>query len=163
VDPGVIGRGALLGVLTPPPMGLAGRGAMPPPMPGDGGAAGRAGGAIEGAIGFGATGAAAAGFGAAIFFAAAGLRAGALRAAVFRAGFLAVLRAEVFRADVLRAVARLAPVLRAVLRAVREVLRAVLRVARAVFRAVFRGLAFLRVVRFFPLVLVAMAFCSDLL
>ena len=40
---------------------------------------------------------------------------------------------------------------------------AVLRVARAVFRAALRGLAFLRVVRFFPLVLVAMAFCSDLL
>jgi hypothetical protein len=162
VEPGVIGRGAPLGVVTPPPMGLAGRGAMPPPMPGDGGAAGRDGGAIEGAIGFGATGAGAAGLGAAIF-AAAGLRAGALRAAVFRAGFLAVLRAEVFRADVLRAVARLAPVLRAVLRTVREVLRAVLRVARAVFRAVLRGLAFLRVVRFFPLVFVAMAFCSDLL
>jgi hypothetical protein len=75
----------------------------------------------------------------------------------------------VLRADVLRAAARLAPVffapaLRAVLRTVREVLRAVLRVARAVFRAVLRGLAFfLLVVRFFPLVFVAMAFCSDLL
>ena len=143
-------------------------------MPGDGGAAGRTGGAIEGAIGLGATGAGAAGFGAERLAAAGFARpqraCGPAPCArrVSRAGFLAVLRAEVFRAVVLRAVARLAPVflapvLRAVLRTVREVLRAVLRVARAVFRAVLRGLVFLRVVRFFPLVFVAMAFCSDLL
>ena len=141
MDPGVIGRGVLLGVVAPLP------------MPGDGGAAGRTGGAIVGAIGLGTTGAAAAGLAAAVF-AATGLRAGALRAAGFRAGFLAVLRA------VLR-VAR--AVFRPVLRVARAVFRAVLRVARAVFRAVLRGLVFLRVVRFFPLVFVAMAFCSDLL
>ena len=155
----------LLGV-TPPPMGLAGRGAMPPlPMPGAG-EAGRGDWAIGGVMGFGATGAAA-GLGAA-GFAATGLRAAALRAG-FRAAVLVVLRADVFRAAVLRAVARLAPVflapvLRAVFRTVRAVLRAVLRPARAVFRALLRGLAFLLVVRFFPLILVAMVsapICSD--
>jgi hypothetical protein len=78
------------------------------------------------------------------------------------------------RAEVLRAVARLAPVFaapvlrfalavfRAVLRVVRAVLRAVLRVVRAVFRAALRGLVFLLVVRFFPLVLVAMV-CAPFL
>ena len=148
-------------------------------MPGEGGAAGRGGGAIGATAGFAATGAGAAGFGAAMGFAAtagfgaaigfaatAGLRAGALRAAGFRA---AVLRAEVFFAVVLRAVARFAavfragafflaaPVLRAVLRTARAVLRAVFFTARAVFLAVLRGLVFLVVVRFFPLVFVAMA------
>jgi len=180
VVPGVIGRGgALLGVLTP--MGLAGRGAMPPPpMPGAGGvigfgAAGIAGLAGAGAIGFGAAGIA--GFDTVVFAAAfrAGalraevLRAEVLRAEVLRAGFrAAVLRAEVLRAVALRAVARfapvfLAPVLRAVLRTARPVLRAVLRPARAVFRALLRGLAFLLVVRFFPLVLVAMVSAPILL
>jgi hypothetical protein len=73
-----------------------------------------------------------------------------------------VFLAPVFLAPVLRAAFR---TLRAVLRTLREVLRAVLRVARAVLRAALRGLAFffLLVVRFFPLVFVAMAFCSDLL
>ena len=47
-------------------------------------------------------------------------------------------------------------------RVARAVLRAVLRVARAVLRAALRGLVFLPVVRFFPLVLVAMA-CAPLL
>jgi hypothetical protein len=122
------------------------------------GAAGAAGfGAAAGAAAFAATG-----------FAAAGLRTGALRAAGFRAAvFLVALRAAVLRAAGLRAVARLAalragaffaPVLRAVLRAVRAVLRTV----RAAFLAVLRGLAFLLVVRFFPLVLVAMA-CAPIL
>ena len=131
---------------------------MPPllPMPGEGGAAGR-GGAI-GAAGFAATGAGAIGFGAITGFAA-----GALRAAGFRTAFLVVLRAEVFFAVVLRAVARFAVVLRApVLRAVLRAARAVLRTVRAAFLAVLRGLAFLLVVRFFPLVLVAMA-CAPLL
>ena len=175
VVPGVIGRGgALLGVLTP--MGLAGRGAMPPPpMPGAGGvigfgAAGIAGLAGAGAIGFGAAGIA--GFDTVVFaaaFRAGALRAEVLRAEVLRAGFrAAVLRAEVLRAVALRAVARfapvfLAPVLRAVLRTARPVLRAVLRPARAVFRALLRGLAFLLVVRFFPLVLVAMVSAPILL
>ena len=132
-------------------------------MPGDGGAAGRTGWAM-GIAGLGATGAGAAGLGAtaAIGFAAtAGLRAGALRAAGFRTAFLVVLRAEVFFAVVLRAVARFAVVLRApVLRAVLRAARAVLRTVRAAFLAVLRGFAFLLVVRFFPLVLVAMALCS---
>ena len=142
-------------------------------MPGEGGAAGRGGGAIGATAGFAATGAGAAGFGAATgfgatmgFAATAGLRAGALRAAGFRA---VVLRAEVFFAVVLRAVARFAavlragafflaaPVLRAVLRTARAVLRAVFFTARTVFLAALRGLAFLVVLRFFPLVLVAMA------
>jgi hypothetical protein len=151
-------------------MGLAGRGGMELlPMPGEGGAAGRGGGAIGATAGFAATGAGAAGFGAAMGFAAtagfgaaigfaatAGLRAGALRAAGFRA---AVLRAEVFFAVVLRAGAFFlaAPILRAVLRTARAVLRAVFFTARAVFLAVLRGLVFLVVVRFFPLVFVAMA------
>jgi hypothetical protein len=83
--------------------------------------------------------------------------------------FFMVLRAEVFLAVALRAPDFFAAVLRAALavfrpvfRAVRAVLRATLRVARAVFRAVLRGPAFLLVVRFFPLVLVAMA-CAPLL
>jgi hypothetical protein len=139
---------------------------MPPlPMPGDGETAGRIGWAM-GIAGLGATGAGAAGLGAtaAIGFAAtAGLRAGALRAAGFRTAFLVVLRAEVFFAVVLRAVARFAVVLRApVLRAVLRAARAVLRTVRAAFLAVLRGFAFLLVVRFFPLVLVAMA-CAPLL
>jgi hypothetical protein len=164
-------------------MGVTGRGVMPP-MPCEDGLAGRTGVAIGGATGFGVTGAAVAGLDAVVFtagFAAVRLRADVLRAG-FRAGFLAVLRAEVLRAVALRAVARLAPVLRAVravlrpalrvvpaafravLRVARAVFRAVLRVARAVFRAALRGLVFLLVVRFFPLVLVAMVllrFCSD--
>ena len=141
-------------------------------MPGEGGAAGRGGGAIGATAGLAATGAGAAGFGAAGFGAAmglaatAGLRAGALRAAGFRAG---ALRAEVFFAVVLRAVARFAavlragafflaaPVLRAVLRTARAVARPVLRAVRAAFLTVLRGLAFLVVLRFFPLVFVAMA------
>jgi ABC-type amino acid transport system permease subunit len=86
----------------------------------------------------------------------AGLRAGALRAAGFRAG---ALRAEVFFAVVLRAGAFFlaAPVLRAVLRTARAVARPVLRAVRAAFLTVLRGLAFLVVLRFFPLVFVAMA------
>jgi hypothetical protein len=134
-------------------------------MPGE---AGRVGWAIGGIAGLGAIGAGAAGLGATAlaatgFAAIAALRTGALRAAGFRAGFLVVLRAEVFRAVVLRAVARLAPVFFApVLRTVRAVLRAVLRTVRAVFLALLRGLVFLLVVRFFPLVLVAMA-CAPIL
>ena len=126
-------------------------------MPGEGGAAGRGGGAIGATAGFAATGAGAAGFGAAMGLAAtAGLRAGALRAAGFRAG---ALRAEVFFAVVLRAGAFFlaAPVLRAVLRTARAVARPVLRAVRAAFLTVLRGLAFLVVLRFFPLVFVAMA------
>ena len=126
-------------------------------MPGEGGAAGRGGGAIGATAGFAATGAGAAGFGAAMGLAATGgLRAGALRAAGFRAG---ALRAEVFFAVVLRAGALFlaAPVLRAVLRTARAVARPVLRAVRAAFLTVLRGLAFLVVLRFFPLVFVAMA------
>ncbi len=138
-------------------------------MPGEGGAAGRTGWAM-GIAGLGATGAAAAGLGATAlaatgFAATAGLRAGALRAAGFRADVLrAVARfAAVFRAGAFFfAAVFLAVVLRAVLRTVRAVLRAVLRTVRAAFLAVLRGLAFLLVVRFFPLVLVAMA-CAPLL
>ena len=83
-----------------------------------------------------------------------------------RAGFLAVLRAEVFLAPSSCAQSPAsagrsssAPVLRAVLRTRRaRSLRAGLAAsARAVFLAVLRGLAFLLVVRFFPLVFVAMA------
>ena len=121
-------------------------------MPGEGGAAGRGGGAIGATAGFAATGE-----GAAMGLATtAGLRAGALRAAGFRAG---ALRAEVFFAVVLRAGAFFlaAPVLRAVLRTARAVARPVLRAVRAAFLTVLRGLAFLVVLRFFPLVFVAMA------
>ena len=152
-------------------------------MPGEGGAAGLGGCAIGGVTGlaaFGMAGAAglgagagadaAAGFAAIFGLLAGALRAAGLRAAALRAGFLAA----VLRAEVLRAVARLAPVFaapvlrfalavfRAVLRVVRAVLRAVLRVVRAVFRAALRGLVFLLVVRFFPLVLVAMV-CAPFL
>jgi hypothetical protein len=154
-------------------MGAAGRGGIELlPMPGEAGAAGRGGGAIGATAGF-----AAMGFGAAMGFAAtAGLRAGALRAVGFFAVvlraegiFAVVLRAEVFFAVVLRAVARFAvvfragaffvaaPVLRAIFRTARAVLRAVFFTARTVFLAVLRGLVFLLVVRFFPLVFVAMA------
>ena len=144
-------------------MGLAGRGGMELlPMPGEGGATGRGGGAIGATAGFAATGAGAAGFGAARGFAAtAGLRAGALRAAGFRAAvfFAVVLRAVARFAAVFRAGAFFlaAPVLRVVLRTARAVLRAVFFTARAVFLAVLRGLVFLVVVRFFLLVFVAMA------
>ena len=138
---------------------------MPPlPMPGDGGAAGRTGWAM-GIAGLGATGAGAAGLGAtaAIGFAAtAGLRAGALRAAGFRTAFLVVLRAEVFRAGVLRAVAPLAAVFRAGAFFFAPVFLVVLR-ALVFFAPARRALALLvvfRLVRFFPLVLVAMALCS---
>ena len=154
-------------------------------MPGKG--AGRTGAPIGGVTGRGATGAGAAGLGAAgfgaIFLAgfAAGFRAvflAVLRAG-FRAAFLAVLRAD-FRADflaVLRAgfraaflaVLRFRAVFLAVLRA--EPFRAVARLAvffffAAVLRVpVFLApvLFFLRVVRFFPLFLVAMAYAPILL
>jgi hypothetical protein len=152
---------------------------MPPllPMPGAG-EAGRgactADGIPTGAAGLGAGAgaaglAAATGLGAIGFAAAAGLRAGALRAAGFRAAdFFAGLRADVLRAVDLRAVARFAAVFRAgvffapVLRAVLRTVRAVLRTVRAAFLAVLRGVAFLLVVRFFPLVLVAMV-CAPIL
>jgi hypothetical protein len=114
------------------------------------------------------------GFAAAMgFVTAAGLRAGALRtaglrAAGFRAAGLRAVLLEVLRAEVLRAVARFAvalraPVLRTVLRTARPVLRAVLRTVRATFLAVLRGVVFLLVVRFFPLVFVAMASAPILL
>lgn len=210
--PGIGGRGEPMA--GEPPIGLAGRGAMPP-MP-DGAPIGR--GAGCGIGGAGLTGAAAIGFGAgaagfgfaaaglrlAAADLAAGLRAGALRAADFAARFRAGFRAD-FRAVDRRAVERRADLrapraaLRAVLRPARAVLRAVLRPARAVLRAVFRadlrafravlrtvlrafravlravprradarraGLlrAVFLVVRFFPVVLVAMSllrFCFD--
>jgi len=135
-------------------------------------------GAGAGVAGFGATGAILAATGFATGFATATLRAGALRAAGFRAaGFRAaglravVLRAagfravllEVLRADVLRAAARFGVALRAVLRTARAVVRAVLRTMRAAFLAVLRGFVFLLVVRFFPLVFVAMASAPILL
>ena len=120
---------------------------MPPllPMPGEGGAAGR-GGAI-GAAGFAATGAGAIGFGAITGFAA-----GALRAAGFRAVLV------LFFAVVLRALARFAPVFRAGAFFALVFLAVILRAP--VFFAPARpalALFFLLVVRFFPLVLVAMA------
>jgi hypothetical protein len=129
----------------------------PPPIPDEAGGIGRAGCAIGGVIGLGAAGAGAAGFGAATgFAAAAGLRAGALRAAGLRAAaFFVVLRAEVLREvarfAALRAGAFFAPVF---------VLRALVFFAPA--RRALALLVFLRpAVRFFPLVLVAMALCSD--
>ena len=96
-------------------------------------------------------------------FRAAGLRAVVLRAAGFRAVLLEVLRAEVLRAVARFAVVLRAVVLRAVLRTARPVLRAVLRTVRATFLAVLRGVVFLLVVRFFPLVFVAMASAPILL
>ena len=135
---------------------------MPPlPMPGEGEAAGRTGWAIGGVAGLGAAGAGAVATGDTGFAATPGLRAGALRAAGFRAaGLRAVDRlAAVFRAGVFFFAAVFLAV---VLRAARAVLRAVLRTVRAVFLALLRGLVFLLVVRFFPLVLVAMA-CAPIL
>jgi len=124
-------------------------------MPGED--AGR--GAIDGAAGAGAAGlgAGAIGLAAAIGFAAAlALRAGALRAAGFRAAaFLAVLRAEVLRAAALFAGLRTAFFAAVFLRAL--VFFAPVRRALALFAFVF-----LPVVRFFPLVLVAMA-CAPIL
>ena len=121
-------------------------------MPGEGGAAGRGGGAIEGAAGLAAIGTAgAAGLGAATGFAAAGLRGAALRAAGLRAAFLVVLRAEVFRAAALRAVARLRAGVFFALFFLVVVLRAL------VFLAPARRALALLVLRFFPLFLVAMA------
>ena len=127
-------------------MGEAGRGGMPPllPMPGEGGAAGR--GAI-GVAGFAATGAGAIGFGAITGFAA-----GALRAAGFRAILV------LFFAVVLRALARFAPVFRAEAFFALVFFAVILR-APVFFAPARRALAlfFLLAVRFFPLVLVAMA------
>ncbi|MCJ7788166.1 MAG: hypothetical protein MUP20_05605 [Methyloceanibacter sp.] len=145
-----------------PPIGLAGRGAMPP-MPPEGGVMGRAGAGVEGIAGL--TAAAAMGLGAgagalgALRLAVADLAAG-LRAAVFRAGFLADLRAVLFLALVLvfLALVFLAVVLReparflVVLRAL--ALRAVVFFAPARFR-LLRAVVFLLVVRFFPLFFVA--------
>ena len=167
MPPGDEGRGVPPGAgALPPPVGVAGRGMLLPPMPGEGGAAGLGAAGAIGAAGLGAAGAGAAGLGAVGMTdaAGAGFLAGVLRAAVLRAvAFFAL----VFLAAVFRAVARFAvlraPVLRAVLRAVRAVLRAVRAVFRAVFRAPLRAPVFLLVVRFFPLVLVAMASAPILL
>ncbi len=137
---------------------------MPPaPVTGEDGAAGLGAAGAAGAAGLGVAGAGAAGFvaagvtEAAGLVGAAGLRAGALRAAVFRAeglraALLAVLRAG-FLATVLRA-GFLALVLRAGLRAL--VLRALVFRAVAPRRALLAVVFLLLVVRFFPLVLVAM-------
>jgi hypothetical protein len=123
---------------------------MPPPIPGDAGAAGRTGCAIGGVTGFGAGAGAGLGAAAIGLAAAAGLRAGALRAGLRAAAFLAGLRAEVFFAADLRAVARFA-----VFRAGAFFL------APAFLAVVLRALALLvlfrPVVRFFPLFFVAMA------
>jgi hypothetical protein len=131
----------------------------PAPVTGEDGAAPPA-----GAAGLGAAGAEAAGFvaagvieGATGLVAAAGLRAGALRAAVFRAAGLGAALLAVLRAGFLAVVLRagfLVLVFRAGLRAL--VLRALAFRAVAPRRALLAVVFFLLVVRFFPLVLVAM-------
>jgi hypothetical protein len=139
-------------VMPPAPVtgedGAAGRGAAA-------GAAGAAGRGAAAAAGFVATGVTEATIG---LVAAAGLRAGALRAAVFRAAGLRAALLAVLRAGFLAAVLRagfLALVFRAGLRAL--VFRALVFLAVAPRRAPFAVVFFLLVVRFFPLVLVAMA------
>ena len=113
--------------------------------------------------GFGAAGAGAAGFGVTEattgLTAAAGLRAGALRAAVFRAAALRAPLLAVLRAGFLAAV------LRAGFLALdfRAVLRALVFLAPAPRRALLAVVFLLLVVRFFPLVLVAMASAPILL
>ncbi len=136
---------------------------MPPaPVTGEDGAAGLGAAGAAGAAGLGVAGAGAAGFVAAGVTEAAGLveaalRAGALRAAVFRAAGLRAALLAVLRAGFLAAVLRagfLALVLRAGLRAL--VLRALVFRAVAPRRALLAVVFLLLVVRFFPLVLVAM-------
>ena len=113
--------------------------------------------------GFGAAGAGAAGFGVTEattgLTAAAGLRVGALRAAVFRAAGLRAPLLAVLRAGFLAAV------LRAGFLALdfRAVLRALVFLAPAPRRALLAVVFLLLVVRFFPLVLVAMASAPILL
>jgi hypothetical protein len=144
--------------VPPPPIGVAGLG-VPPllPMPGEGGVIGLAGAGcgdgIAGLDGAGAAGFAMTGLAATAGFLAGALRAAVLRAAGFRALLLATLRVD-FLALALRAGFLAAVFLRALV-----FLALAPRRALALLREVF----FLLVVRFFPLVLVAMASAPILL